>query len=94
MNQENESVVIGQMYAAAQGELAWGEVLESIGKLIGLDCWTLLRVDQGSANDVAVISVGGERLSADAAERYQAHYGAIDPRVSLARSNRPGAIVF
>ena len=51
-------------------------------------------MDHASANEVAVISVGGERLSADAAERYQAYYGAIDPRVSLARSNRPGDIVF
>lgn len=94
MIQENESVLVGQMYAAAQGALDWGDILGSIGELIGLDCWTLLRVDRASNNDVVVISAGGERLSADAAERYQAHYGAIDPRVSLARSGRAGNVVF
>lgn len=72
--------LVGRIYEAAQQPAAWGSVLAELGDHIGLDGWNLLRFDRNAAQSPAVLAFGGERVSAQAAERYSEYYGAIDPR--------------
>jgi DNA-binding CsgD family transcriptional regulator len=68
---------------------SWAEVGQQLQQLLGLDGWHLMRMNRGGTE---VLTAGGERVSASAAERYDAHYGHIDPRLDLLRQAPPGTL--
>ena len=80
--------LIEAIYTTVLAPQAWSGVLECIHQEIGLDGWSLLHV----RDQVKVCAVGGERANAAAAQRYEAYYGAIDPRAAHVRGTPVGMV--
>lgn len=77
------------LHDAARGGAGWEDVGQQLQQLLGLDGWHLMRMNHGVTE---VLTAGGERVSASAAARYDAHYGRIDPRLGLLRQARAGTL--
>lgn len=81
--------LIGQIYDAAQCPAGWAEVFASMQQQLGLDGWNLLRLGE---QRLEVVTAGGERVSDSAAQRYEAYYHRIDPRLDMVRHAPAGTL--
>ena len=92
MNPDNYDRLVGQIYEASHTPTAWSAVLASVDEEVGVDAWTLMRVEHRPGEGTRFLSIGGERVSAEAPVRYSSYYNALDPRTDLVRRTPPGEI--
>lgn len=89
MLQNSLEDVVPLLYEAVERPEAWQTAFELLSRSLGVDCWTLMRF----GGEAHVISAGGDRIGPGAAERYESHFGAIDPRVPLMAHSGAGRMV-
>ncbi|TAK77795.1 MAG: hypothetical protein EPO12_14045 [Aquabacterium sp.] len=92
MDQLRFDALVGRIYEAALAPASWGDVLRELQDSIGLDYWNLLCVQDGSPPQV--LGYGGDRTSPRALQRYESHYGAIDPRLEKSRGLSVGQVLL
>lgn len=93
METEDFDHLVGQIYDAALAPDLWQSVLAALKHSIGADGAHLLGWDGTRGGDILAVTVGDERLSSDAVHRYNAYYGAIDPRRQIAATSAEGEVI-
>lgn len=86
MEEASLEPLLERIYDAVSSPDGWPGVFDALKRRIGLDGCSLIRFGERPE----VLAAEGERISETARVRYEAHYGAIDPRAAVARSLPPG----
>lgn len=87
-------VVVRTIYEAPQAPAAWVSVFKTLRAWLHMDAWVLLRYHVSASNmPPDIVSLGGERISAQAPVRYTEYYAGLDTRATLTRSAPTGEVV-
>lgn len=90
METKNFDRLVGLIYDAALEPALWREALYELARQVEADAWHLLGWDaQMGVDKLGVIS---DPIASDELDRYNAYYGALDPRRLLA-ANSMGAVI-
>lgn len=90
MEAKNFDRLVGLVYEAALEPALWREALDELADHVSADAWHLLGWDALiGAGTLGVIS---DPTFSEATERYNAYYGAVDPRRKLA-ANSTGTVI-
>lgn len=86
--EEYDSLVSG-IYASSYQANGWSVAFERMRQALGLDAFALMRFPSRFAGGLSpeIICVGGTHVTPGAAQRYDAYYGAIDPRNQFVREH-------
>ena len=90
METRNFDRLVGLIYDAALAPALWREALDELASQVEADTWHLLGWD--AQMEVDTLGVISDPTASGVIDRYNAYYGAVDPRRQLA-ANSTGAVI-